>query len=334
MGLRRLLGATLLLMLAVVGVGRANLALADDPPAPKPKVLIAHIGAQPKDGVEGSTDHAPPPPGQQPPHSHPTGQHGQAVEQREAQMTEEGYEVEVRYFTDMQAFLCWARAQAALETPPQYRHVEFYGHGNNSGPVAGFHNPGEPPPPLTNPEELARWEALGELLRRLMTRGDGQNGHIVFGWCKSGGSEEPEGGGPLAGGKYPGGVVAGKSGHPVYGPGGDIGFPYRDPPLPLGAPYSEPSPVDSTPTDTGWDKFPPVVDGQPNDGRDGPLPVPPTERTGGRCKLPFGEGATPGQPDPHEGNGTPQPTPSPDNEPVGPVPTPEPELPSAESIDC
>ncbi len=337
--LRRLY-MTLLLILTVLTGGRVQESRADDPapPPPRPKVLIPVIGAQPKDGVEGSTEHAPDPASpNSPSDTSPNGAMGQGIGQRASELTEEGFDVEIRYFSSMQAYLCWLLAQAKKEPPPQYRHVEFYGHGSATGPLDGFTDG------LSGPDLKRRWEWLGRLLRRIMTEGPGQHGHIGFGWC---GGAAPGSG--LPGGCFPGGVVAGKSGHPVYGGGGVVNYPFDSPPEPVGEPFSQPypdgahPPQNGEPGDTGWRRFPTGVPTEgggmvPNGGTENPSPAPvPSPAAGqprpGRLPKSPSEGGT----DPQGGDNPPPaaPTPDDDGHPPGYTPPPPDPLPEASDIGC
>ncbi len=313
----------------------------------RPKVLLPVIGASPKGETEGSTEHAPTPEGNDPTDTHPDGALGEPIAERGAQLKEDGYDVEIRYFTSMQAFLCWARTQADSESPPKFRHVEFYGHGSKDGPQSVSGTPGFGGAGDENTEAL-RWEQLGQMLRRLMTSGTGESGHIVFGWCHSAGGPAPfPPKVPTAFGKrFPGAIVAGKSGRVVYGLDKEI--MYQSLGSGIGEPYSQPYPMHPMPPspelpagDSGWRKFPPTVPADPEDpdpeepevpnpGDGGPVVVPSTSHPGRLPKSPD----VPPEEDPHAGNNPPPSSNPTDTEPAGPPPSPLPPIPDAASMGC
>jgi len=323
----RWLGLVALVMVAGIAPPIAGSSFADEPAGcppcegGRPQVLIPIIGGIPN-GPEGS------PTSKEPPQNHPISQDGTgpsgyitaAVNQRTEQLREEGYDVQVAYFSTMEAFVTWAEA-LSIGTPPECRcpftHVEFYAHGNSDGPLANF--PSQPLPHLQKPW----WVRLGNALRRIMKGG----GHVIFGWCWSG---------TPAGGEYhPAGVTAGKAGAPVYGPGGEMKFPQRDPPYPIGHPFSEPHPEGPTGGPDGWHRFPPEVPGGWDDENNQPDPDSPKVPNGtteppvppevvnpdeldndGRGKLPrHGDPMHPLQP-PHDPLQPPVPLVGPDGQPL------------------
>ena len=201
-----------------------------------------------------------------------------AAKQRAEQLRQEGYDVQMGYFTSMEAFIVWAEGLSIGEPPDcvcPFTHVEFFAHGSSYGPFSLF--PSQP----AAPQQLPWWQRLGNALRRIMAGG----GHIIFGWCYAADPAQSEG--------HPAGVTAGAAGAPVYGPGGEMWFPQGSPPDPVGHPYSQPHPKGPTgqpspewwppdpplpegeePPHGGWHRFPPTLPGwdDENDTEDPSLP--------------------------------------------------------------
>lgn len=320
------------------------------------RTLIAVIA--PRTGEDQTSgwqdgDTSPPPDAQ--PDAQSTGMISQAADERREQMEDEGYRTEVRYFSSLQAFLCWLYEQEE----DQWVHVEIYGHGSPGGPHdgenAGFADD------LGRSDVDNRWRALGQQLGRVMTSGPGKNGHIVFGWCKGVGDEYADHG--TTGGMIPAAIVAHHSGKPVYTTGenrilyphykDEDGTPTTNPEAP-GVEYGQPHPegdveIENTetgetetkpgahapgrdgeedPGDSGWVKFPP---GHPDGEVAGGETVPPSGRTGAKIPKSPAEGGT----DPGAGNGpNPEQPTTPDNEPNSPPPDGESPTIPKEEVGC
>lgn len=110
--------------------------------------------------------------------------------------------------------------------------VEIYAHGGSTGPVETG----------TSFSEAKVWGALGLSLGGVMSKENGNSGHILLGWCnacQSGGART----------QHIGGIVAGMSGHVVFGPAAKITFPAGSSAASGGekngklSPFSQPHPV-------------------------------------------------------------------------------------------
>lgn len=97
-------------------------------PPSRPVVLIAVIGSpaangsqpdenNPSDGSEGNQPYT-------------SDGIGQATEERREEYQDQGFDVELRHFQSLTAYLCWLCQHA----PNSFAHVEMYGHGCAAGP--------------------------------------------------------------------------------------------------------------------------------------------------------------------------------------------------------
>ena len=191
------------------------------PPAPPPKpspcrVLIAVIGAHPQGG-EGSELHA----GGFPVDTSPEGVIGQSARARRGYFRRKGCHVELRFFSSLEALLCYLVKLHSLPVGPTWQHyldVEIYGHGNEEDALRGFAAP--PDDPARTQVLAAKYQLLGHLLGWAMTNemhSSGGNGHILLGWCKSGNPSKAS-----FRDFHLGGLVAGASGHVVFTVGRDL----------------------------------------------------------------------------------------------------------------